>query len=193
MAVLEEVGAPYETVFVDVAGGEHFTPAYRKIHPYGRVPAMKLPDGQCVFESAGIVMYLVDQYPGAGLAPRPDEPLRAVYYQWLLFLTDTIYPSYGRYYVPERYVPDTTDPQEARVNAGAHLAEQWEVVDRALEAKTWLVDERLSAADIYLQMLASWDEDKQAFANRFPNVVRVADAVAQRPAVKRAWGKHSAS
>ena len=193
MAILEEVGAPYETVLVDTGGGENFTPAYKKIHPYGRVPAMKLPDGQCVFESAGIVMYLVDQHAEAGLAPQPNEPLRAVYYQWLLFLTDTIYPNYNRYYFPERYIPAAADSGKIKANARALLLEQWEVADRALEAKAWLVGDHFSAADIYLQMIASWDEDGRAFAHRFPNVVRVADAVAQRPAVARARDKHSVS
>ena len=193
MAVLEAVGAPYETVLVDIASGEHFTPAYKKIHPYGRIPAMQLPDGQCVFESAGILMYLVDQYPESGLAPRPDEPGRATYYQWLLYLTDTIYPSYSRFFRPERYIPDAADSEKIKANARELLLEQWAVVDRALEAKDWLVDERLSAADIYMQMLASWAEGSRDFARRFPNVVRVGKAVAQHPAVVRAWDKHSPS
>ena len=193
MAVLEEVGALYETVLVDIAGGEHFTPAYKTIHPYGRVPAMKLPDGRYVFESAGILMYLVDQHPGCGLAPRPDQPDRAIYYQWLLFLTDTIYPSYHRFFRPEWYIPDAADTDKIIANARTLLAEQWGVVDRALEARDWLVGERFSAADIYMQMIASWDRDGPGFARRFPNVVRVGEAVARHPAVARARARHSPS
>ena len=41
MAVLEEIGAPYEAVYVDLAKGEHRTAAYREIHPYGRVRLLK--------------------------------------------------------------------------------------------------------------------------------------------------------
>ena len=192
MAVLEEVGAPYETVLVDIEGGEHLTAAYKEIHPYGMVPAMRLADGQCVFESAGITMYLVDQHPEAGLAPRPDEPLRAIYYQWLLFLADTIYPSYNRFFRPERYVPDAVDAEKVKASARVRLAEQWQMVDQALAGKDWLVGPHLTAADLYMQMLRSWD-DEPGFADRFPNVARVGEAAVQRPAVARAVEKHTPS
>ena len=74
MAVLEETGAAYEAVRIDIVAGENFSPDYKKIHPYGRVPALMLPDGRAVFESAGLVMYLADCHREAGLAPAPARP-----------------------------------------------------------------------------------------------------------------------
>ena len=38
--LLEELGAPYELVVVDRAGGECDGPEYRKVHPLGNVPAL---------------------------------------------------------------------------------------------------------------------------------------------------------
>ncbi|NIM22716.1 MAG: glutathione S-transferase, partial [Candidatus Latescibacteria bacterium] len=76
--------ADYEAIRVNAEAGEHQTEAYRKIHPYGRIPALVLPDGQPVFESAGMTMHIVDQFPHSDLAPPPGTPQRAHYYQWMM-------------------------------------------------------------------------------------------------------------
>ncbi len=125
MAVLEETGAAYRLVKVDIEAGENLSPDYLRIHPYGRVPALKLPDGRAVFESAGLVMYLADQHPAAGLAPPLQVPERAVYYQWLLFMPDSLYPSYNRYFRTERYAAGPEAQAQVRTSALATLAEQW--------------------------------------------------------------------
>ncbi len=46
--VLEESGEKYESRRMDLAKGEQRTPEYLKIHPLGRVPALKLDDGSPV-------------------------------------------------------------------------------------------------------------------------------------------------
>ena len=43
--VLEEGGEKYERKRMDLSKGEQKTPEYMKIHPLGRVPALKLDDG----------------------------------------------------------------------------------------------------------------------------------------------------
>lgn len=77
MAVLEESGASYEAVEVDAAIGEHKSATYRAIHPLGLIPALRLPDGRTVFESAGIAMLVADRHPEAGMAPDPASADRA--------------------------------------------------------------------------------------------------------------------
>ena len=44
---LEESGEKYEAKRMDLSKGEQKAPEYMKIHPLGRVPALKLDDG-CV-------------------------------------------------------------------------------------------------------------------------------------------------
>ena len=190
MAVLEEIGAEYETVLIDAQAGEHRSPEYRKIHPYGLVPALRLSDGRTMFESAGVVLYLCDRHREAGLAPTIDDPDRAFYYQWLLFLADTLYPTYNRFYHSERFSTESSDAGKIRDQARRLLVDQWQVVEDALVGRQWLLGEHFSAADIYLQMISTWDEDAAGFSQRCPNVVRCANAVAERAAVKRALERH---
>ena len=73
MALLEEVGAPYEKILININAGENRTAKYLKIHPLGLVPALRLPNGQYVFESTGICMYLVDKYPDMGSRLEPTS------------------------------------------------------------------------------------------------------------------------
>ncbi len=42
---LEELGLTYQLALIDLFGGEGDTPAYRRIHPHGSVPALEI-DGR---------------------------------------------------------------------------------------------------------------------------------------------------
>ena len=116
MALLEEAAVDCEMIEVDAPAGEHRTAGYREIHPLELIPALRLPDGRTVFESAGIVMYLADRFPQAGLASDPASDQRALYNQWLFYLADTLYPTYNRFYWPQRF---STDPADAERMATA--------------------------------------------------------------------------
>ena len=60
--ILEEVGAPYEMVWLSA---EDRRGAYRKINPLGYVPSLQLADGRFVFESSAIVTHITDAHPSA--------------------------------------------------------------------------------------------------------------------------------
>src|SRR5256885_9843581 len=59
--VLEEIGAPYELLWVGRTPAELET--FRRINPAGKVPALVLPDGTAVFESAAILIHLTNAHP----------------------------------------------------------------------------------------------------------------------------------
>src|SRR5690349_7909 len=56
--VLEESGEKYTPQRVDLANGEQKTEAYLKIHPLGRVPALRLDSGEPLSENTAILPYL---------------------------------------------------------------------------------------------------------------------------------------
>src|SRR5260370_36702117 len=68
--LLEESGEKYQPQKVDLAGGEQRTEAYLKIHPQGRVPALRLDDGEPLAENTAILPYLGQRF---GLWP--TEPM----------------------------------------------------------------------------------------------------------------------
>jgi glutathione S-transferase len=80
---LQELEVDFEAVTVNLMAGEHRQPAFLRINPAGKIPA--LVDGNLVLtESVAIVLYLADKYPDKQLLPVGAEQ-RAQLNRWLLF------------------------------------------------------------------------------------------------------------
>ncbi len=79
--LLHHLNIPVELVDVDYLGGETRTPAYRKINPIGKVPALELDNGVFLPESMAILWYLAE---GTPYLP-PDKLARARVLSWMSF------------------------------------------------------------------------------------------------------------
>jgi glutathione S-transferase len=66
---LEHKALPYKLHVMSFDKGDLKTPSFLRINPRGRVPAI-VDNGFPLFESAAILDYLDDAYPGSGAAPR---------------------------------------------------------------------------------------------------------------------------
>lgn len=192
MAILEELGVPFELHEVDYDGGETRTPEYLRLQPLGLIPALQFEDGSSMFESAAIVVYLCDRHREADLAPAPEDYQRPQYLQWLFFMADTIYPSYNRYYHPERYATNPESASAVKKQARKTVLNQWQVVERSLE-KTgpWLLGRRFSACDIYLQMITTWHETPTQLLTAFPRIQELARGIVSRQGCQRAIRRHN--
>jgi len=139
--LLEEIGAPYERVLVDLKAGAQRTPAYHQINPMEKVPALQ--DGEvCVAESGAIIAYLADKFPHSGLAPAMDAPTRGRYLQWPFFsggcVEGAITQKFGNLQIPE-------------TSAGWGSFERvFNVLEEVLAAKPYLLGEDFSAADLLI-------------------------------------------
>ena len=73
---LELKGADYRIIPVNLLAGEQREPAFRARNPQGFVPALELPDGSLLTQSAAIIEWLEATQPGRPLLPA-TEPERA--------------------------------------------------------------------------------------------------------------------
>lgn len=88
---LEEIGEPYELVYVDIRAGAQKQGDVIAKNPMGKIPV--LVDGDAtVTEAAAIALYLADRYAYGRLAPRVDDPRRGAYLRWSLFPPSVIEP-----------------------------------------------------------------------------------------------------
>jgi len=190
--VLEEIGAAYELVHVDVFGGE-IPEWYLKLNPNGRVPTLTYDD-QVLWEAAAIVMHLCDRHPEAGLAPPPGAPERGRFYQWLLYLAATYHPSVKTYYYAHRYSTDPGHVPAIKAKALETQAGIWRRLDGALEPGPYLLGQRFSAADLYLIMMVAWAEDLNQKLDQPlavpPNIERFAARLRGRPSVRAMLESH---
>lgn len=181
---LEEIGADYEFVLLDLSKGEQKAPAYLALNPNGRVPT--LVDGDVVvFESAACLMHAIDRHPGCGLAPEPGTAARGAYYKWLVWLTNTLQESGNAWAHPETWTADEAIRPAIQAAAVARLARHWDMVEAGLADRPWLLGEAMSGADLFLFMLAYWSRRYPVRAQDRPNCLGHARRVLERPAVQR--------
>jgi glutathione S-transferase len=185
-AVLEETGAKHELVSVDLKGKAHQKPEYLKLNPKGRVPV--LVDGKFVMtEAVAIIMHLCDRHPEAKLAPAAGTPERAHWYQWLIYLTNTLQPTFQEFFYPERVIPDApTMQQQVKANAEHKLAGMFIYIDSELATRgPYLLGDTFSSADIYMHMMARWSRWFEKPAYRYIHIKQLTDLVKARPAMQR--------
>jgi glutathione S-transferase len=183
-ALLEEIGAEYETELID---RNAIPDNYLKINPLGQVPALMLPSGRIMTESAAIAIYLADRYPKAKLSPAADAPERADFLRWLIYLAANIYTTDLRIYYPDRYTADQQGGKCVKASAIARMATEWEIYAAALGDQPYILGDQMSAVDIYAAMLATWNLDVPAFFRRHPNVHAMYERVTKRPAIAKVW------
>lgn len=187
--LLEEIGAPYQRVLVDRAVGAHKTPQYLKLNPNGLIPVL-VDGGQPIYETAAIVLHLCDTHPQAALAPPTGSPERAQFYQWLMWLTNTLQASLIVYFYPERWLNEGNAAGVAELKAHAQrkvgvLLDMLEA-ELARHGQPWFGGARYSALDPYVFTLCRWTRNfKSAPARERPLLGPYLQRVLARPAVQR--------
>lgn len=182
--MLEEIGAPYELMRLDLNKREHKKPEYLKIHPHGVVPAFA--DGELVmFESAAICAYLADKFPDKRLAPPPGTPSRGLYYQWLVYSMATAEPPVLQVFLNTVMLPEPKRSAAAAEEGRAQWAGVARVIESALEGRSFLVDDTFSAADVMIGSIVAWSQFI-GLLEGFPGLQTYAARLASRPAFQRA-------
>jgi glutathione S-transferase len=186
--VLEEIGVPYELIRLDTAAKQHHSPEYRRLNPNAKIPT--LIDGNLVlFETAAICLYLADKHQAAGLVPPAGTPERGRFYQWLVYLTNTVQEGFVQWYHPDWHADSEAGRTEVKAASERRLYAMWDILDRALAATPYLAGERYSIADLYLTMLVRWSRAMPRPAWEWPSIRRLADGVHRRPPFQRMMQK----
>src|SRR5690606_10340936 len=90
--LLEELGADYEMVEIDIRQEGGVPEDYRRIQPNKKVPAIE-HDGVVITERAAIAIHLADAFPEAGLAPPIGDPMRGPYLSMLVYCDSVFDPA----------------------------------------------------------------------------------------------------
>jgi glutathione S-transferase len=157
--LLRELGVPFELVLVDRTQAAHKSADYLRLNPNGQIPVLQ--DGPLVlYETAAIVLHLVDRHPSAGLAPPLGSDARAHFYKWLMWSTNTLQAMLMHYFYPERLVDEgqADAARQVRAHAEVRIGGMLQQVDDQLagHAEPWFLGTTYSALDAYLFMLCRW-------------------------------------
>ena len=183
-AALTKAGAPFTVVVIDYDKDEQKSSAFAKINPMRQVPAMTLPDGTLMTESAAMVLHLASAFPTKGLAPAAGTSEHGKFLRWMLFIAVNLYEADLRYFYPERYTTNAAGAEAVKASGAAHMAKSFALIESDLAP--FILGKDLSIADVYLAMLSKWSPVPLAT----PKFNALRGAVAADPAYGPVWAKH---
>lgn len=184
---LEVMGLPYRVFPVDITQGQQFDPAFLRISPNNRIPAILDPDGPSgepisVFESGAILLYLANKT--RQFLPN-DARRRVAAHEWLMWQVGGFGPMPGQVH----HFLGVKDPQDQRYGLERYRKETlrlYGVMDRHLSHHEFFADE-LSIADFAILGWTWRHERHQVSLADFPQVQRWYQALMARPAVRRGF------
>jgi glutathione S-transferase len=163
---------------------------YLALNPRGEIPALQLPDGTVMTESAAMMIYLADAHGAAGLAPGLQTAERAQYLRWLVYMAAAPYASDLRLFYPERFSTDPSGAAAIKAKASLDLARDFEVFANEMGQGPFVLGDKMSAADLYVAMLLTWSDDVETLFAKHGKLKRLYDAVMGNAAVRKVWDRN---
>ena len=186
---LEEKGADYDLVEVDILSGANTTPEHLARHPFGKVPAFE-HDGLELYETDAITRYVDEAFEGLDLQP-PDAAGRARMAQAINIIGSYAYPAMISQIFVQRAVRPMTGgtADEDAITAAIPQAETAvAALEKLIDGNAYLAGDRLSLADLLLipvyDYIAQTPEGQNMLA-KAPNLQRWWDTVRTRPSVQK--------
>jgi GST-like protein len=181
--LLEELKLPYVMKPVNIGAGEQFAPAFLKISPNNRMPAIIDPKGPggkpiSIFESGAIMQYLGRKT--GKFYPR-DERQRVAVEEWLFWQVGGLGPMAGQANHFITYAKEDIPYAKKRYADEVHRL--FGVMNKRLAARKFLAG-AYSIADM---ACLSWVKSATRYQklDEFPNLVAWFERLLKRPAVKR--------
>jgi glutathione S-transferase len=186
---LEEKGADYDLVEVDILSGANTTPEHLARHPFGKVPAFE-HDGLELYETDAITRYVDEAFQGTDLQPA-DAAGRARMAQAINIIGGYAYPAMiSQIFVQRAVRPMTggTADEDAIAAAIPQAETAVAALEKLIDGNAYLAGDRLSLADLLLipvyDYIAQTPEGQNMLA-KAPNLQRWWDTVRTRPSVQK--------
>ena len=202
LLALGHEGAEYDAWLINILGGDQFGSGFVAVNPNSKIPAMvdrSTNPPTRLFESGSIVLYLAEKF-GAFL-PR-EHPARAETLNWLFWQMGAapfLGGGFGHFYA---YAPEKLEYPIDRF--AMEVKRQLDVLDRALGERRFLAGDEYTIADIAtwpwygaLVKGALYEAAEFLDVASYRNVIRWAEEIGTRPAVKRGravnrpWGEEN--
>ena len=183
---LEEMGVPYTVVPVDIGRDAQFAPAFLRISPNNKIPAIVDPDGPdgdpiSVFESGAILLYLGEKT--GQFLPR-DLRARVPVYEWLMWQVGGFGPMPGQVH-HFLGVQDEGDRRYGLERFERETRRLYGVADRRLADVPWFAGEQPTIADFAIVGWVWRHARHRVDLADYPNVQRWYAAMQARPGVRR--------
>lgn len=180
---LEESGLAYELVPVDTRKGEQHEPAFLKINPNAKTPAL-VDDDNIVFDSNAMLLYLAEKT--GQFLPADNLKARGEMLSWLMFVATGIGPYSGQHVHFKHFAPEPKDYAVTRYTYEAWR--HWQILNDRLANQPYMLGNEYTLVD-----MAVWGWARavpfilgEDAWQKLPHVKRLLDEINARPAAQRA-------
>lgn len=177
LLMAEETGLPFTLHQIDIHKGEQKAPAYERINPYRKIPALTDSQGPgdkpaIVFESVAICFYLAEKV-GRFLGSPADHPNVL---KWSMFHATNVLPTMGYLKRIDNSVFETGSKN------------QLDAMNRHLAGRDLFADD-YSIADVIPFTRVNGVKHDRVKISDYSNVTKWLERVAARPAVQKAMAQ----
>lgn len=153
--LLEETGAPYEAVPVNLREGAQFKPDFVGVNPKSKVPTLERDDGSVLTEYPAIAWWIAARFPTAHLMPSGmDAQARAL--ECADYCVATMHmQGFSRMFRPANFAPNEADHAAVKARGEEIFAKGLGLMDKALDGQEWLAGS-YSFADSALFYVSFW-------------------------------------
>lgn len=179
---LEDSGADYEAIHIDLEAGEQHSERFKRINPKKRVPTLITPDGTLT-ETMAILQFIANKHPEKELMP--TDPFRQAEAQsFNSYLASTVHVVHAHKHRGSRWTRD----KEALASLTAHVTENMTVcakfIDENLIKRPWVLGENYSICDPYLAVITRWFKDDGVDVEKFEAISEHNALIHTRPSMQ---------
>lgn len=147
LMMLEEVGAGYEIVPINIRKGDQRSSSFLSLNPRGKVPVIvdeSAPGEPLILTESGAILIYLAESSGFGLPVEPRERARSL--EWLAFQLSTQGPTFGQCEFWTRIAPNPIPAVEQHyLKLGKKIFDQ---IERHLESTRYFSGNQYGIADI---------------------------------------------
>lgn len=184
LIALEEIGTEYEVRWTDISKGEQFEPGFLAINPNAKIPAIvdhNGPEGKpfALFESGAILLYLAEKF-GQLMPSKSVDCYRMM--SWLFWQVGGQGPMLGQGAHFISHAPSGGhDIPYAKDRYEREARRHYDVLERELSERKWLVGEEFTIADIAAFPWTRVAKGHAVNLDDYPAVKRWSDRISDRP------------
>ena len=179
--MLEEIKFNYKTTKINIFKDEQFTPEFKKISPFSKIPVIKdHKNNNSLFESGAILIYLSEQS-----GKFYDQDKRTIINQWLMGQVAYIGPMLGQHHQFHHYNPGKSEFAEERYLK--ICTRIYKELDERLAEVDYLAGNFYSIADIATFPWIARHEWHDIGLKNYKNLTRWYKLISKREAVQRGY------
>ena len=185
-------GQPYRIVSAASWDADSALDELAAVNPLRQIPALCLPDGSVLTESAAILIHLGLAHPASGLLPT-DPAGRDQAIRGLVFVAANCYAAIGVIDYPERWTPGRAAAERERLRKGARtrLHGCWEVfADSFPPAGAFLAGDAPGALDLLASVVSRWSGARAYLRAQRPAFAELLERIDAHPPLARVFRRH---